>query len=645
MAVTSRTGSRPPDDSARLAFRGPKRRTPGGTAGRCAALAGLVALLFPLGTAPAATPTEPPGYLGPSAVAVAPDGKTLFVACTDAKQVAWVELPEGRVARRVDVPGEPTGLAVAPDGKQLLVACAAPRSTLLVLHAKTGARLAAVPVGHTAVSPVVGSDGRRAYVCNRFSNDVSVIDLEAGRETARVAAVREPVAAALTDDGRTLLVANHMPRSRLDPEFTGHVAAVLTVIDTDTHETAAIPLAHGAHSVRGLHLLPGTGYALVTHLVGNFEETPFRIEMGWINVNIVSVVDVAEKKVLRTIGLDERVRGAANPWGVASTADGSVVCVAVAGTGELSLIDGPELLGDFARLSMQPLMRAWPTYVSLGESLWRRHALPGDGPRGLAVAGSNVYVAQYFSDSVAVFDLAESGSAAPPVRSIALGPTPVLTEERRGEILFHDATRCFQHWQSCASCHPDARMDGLNWDLMNDGFGNFKSTKSMLLAHRTRPSMAEGVRANAEAAVRAGFMHILFNGVPEENAAAVDAYLKSLQPVPSPHLVDGRLSPAARRGRELFHSSEVACHRCHPAPLYTDSKPYNVGSRNARDRTDKFVTPTLVEVWRTAPYLHDGRYLTIRELLDEGRHGLNGDRRELLTDEQIDDLVEFVLSL
>ncbi len=612
---------------------------------RIAAIAALPIALLAASQSTACASSAQPAYLGPSAVAVAPDGETLFVACTDAKQVVWVELPAGRVVRRVDVPGEPTGLAVGPDGKQLLVACAAPESTLLVLHAETGARLAAIPVGHTAMSPVVGPDGRRAYLCNRFSNDVSVIDLEAGRETARVAAVREPVAAALTDDGRTLLVANHMPRSRLDPEFTGHVAAVVSVIDTDTHETAAIPLAHGAHSVRGLHMLPGTGYALVTHLVGNFEETPFRIEMGWINVNIVSVVDVAERKVLRIIGLDERVRGAANPRGVASTADGSVVCVAVAGTGELSLIGGPELMGDFARLSMQPLMRAWPTYVSLGESLWRRHALPGAGPRGLAVAGSNVYVAQYFSDSVAVFDLAESGNAAPPVRSIALGPTPVLTEERRGEMLFHDATLCFQHWQSCASCHPGARMDGLNWDLMNDGFGNFKNTKSMLLAHETSPSMAEGVRATAEAAVRAGFMHILFNEVPEEKSAAIDAYLKSLRPVPSPYLVDGRLSPGAQRGRKLFHSSEVACHLCHPAPLYTDANPYNVGSRNARDRTDKFITPTLVEAWRTAPYLHDGRYLTIRELLDEGRHGLRGGRRERLTDEQIDDLVEFVLSL
>ncbi len=43
--------------------------------------------------------------------------------------------------------------------------------------------------------------------------------------------------------------------------------------------------------------------------------------------------------------------------------------------------------------------------------------------------------------------------------------------------------------------------------------------------------------------------------------------------------------------------------------------------------------------------MNDGRYQTIRELLDEGKHGLSGGRRELLTEQQIDDLVEFVLSL
>ena len=60
-----------------------------------------------------------------------------------------------------------------------------------------------------------------------------------------------------------------------------------------------------------------------------------------------------------------------------------------------------------------------------------------------------------------------------------------------GERLFNDTTLCHQRWQSCASCHPDGRTDGLNWDLLNDGIGNPKNTKSLLLASEKPPEMAQ----------------------------------------------------------------------------------------------------------------------------------------------------------
>jgi hypothetical protein len=89
----------------------------------------------------------------------------------------------------------------------------------------------------------------------------------------------------------------------------------------------------------------------------------------------------------------------------------------------------------------------------------------------------------------------------------------------------------------------------------------------------------------------------------------------------------------------------VGCHRCHPAPWYTDGNSHDVGKRGPNERQDHFDTPTLVEVWRTAPYLHDGRYRTLREVFVEGRHGLGPGRGRDLSEQQIDDLVEFVLSL
>lgn len=582
---------------------------------------------------------QPKGYQGPCALALSKDGKILYVANADARQVAWVELPVGKVTRRLDVPAEPTGLALNPEGNRLIVTCAAPKSTVLVIDASSSRVVARIPAGHTAMGPAVSPDGKWLYVCNRFDNNVSVIDLLAGKEVVRVAATREPVAAAVTVDGKSVLVANQLPNDRAD---VYPLATSVTVLDARTHKTTAIQLPHGSHSLRDVCVSPDGKYAFATHILCNFELIPMRVDMGWMNSNVVTVIDLAQRKIVNTVGLDELYLGAGNPWGVACTADGKSICVAHAGTHELSVVPTAAVLGKLMQMFTSPQVGALPEDSRTGSPL-RRIKLPGKGPRALAVAGSKVYVAEYFSDTLAVVDLLAGDDA--DVGSIALGPKPQLTVQRQGELLFHDATICYQHWQSCASCHPDGRAEVLNWDLMNDGVGNPKNTKSMLLAHKTPPSMAEGVRPNAEAAVRAGLENILFAERPEAEAAAIDEYLKSLTPVPSPYLVDGRLSPAAQRGKKLFESPEVGCRSCHPPPLYTDLKMHNVDSRSTSEFVDRFDTPTLVEVWRTAPYLHDGRYKTVKDLLTQGKHGKNRGRVELLTEQEIDDLAEFVLSL
>lgn len=210
-------------------------------------------------------------------------------------------------------------------------------------------------------------------------------------------------------------------------------------------------------------------------------------------------------------------------------------------------------------------------------------------------------------------------------------------------MLFNDASICFQSWQSCASCHPsDARPDALNWDLLNDGLGNPKNTKSLLLAHKTPPAMITGIRQSAEVAVRSGIRYIHFAVRPEEDAAAIDEYLKSLKPVPSPYLRDGKLSESAKQGRKLFE--KAGCANCHEPPLYTDLRKHDVGTGKGLDKDQHFDTPTLIEVWRTAPYLYDGRAVTIEEVLTkfnpDDKHGVTSN----LTSEQIKDLAAFVLS-
>jgi len=576
--------------------------------------------------------------LGPCALTASADGKTLYVACVDAESILVVDPAGGKVTHQISMPARPTGMVLSGDGSKLYVTCAASQSTVVVLETESLAVAARIPVGHTACGPAISPDGARLYVCNRFDNDVSVIDLDVGAERDRVAAVREPIAAVVTPDGRSVLVANHLPADQANGFY---IAPVVTVIDTQTHGTTAIRLPNGAVGVREMALSADGRFAFLTHTLGNYELVPSQVDAGWTNTNVISIIDTAEKRRINTISLDDLYRGAGNPWGVACTADGKSLCVSHAGSHELSVVDLPEML---KRLGTRTAtLGGTPIDQTTLAGVRRRIGLPGIGPRGLAVVGLTVYVAAYFSDTLDVVDLQSQGDV--PCRTIRLGPKPEWSARRRGEMLFHDATLCYQHWHSCSSCHPDARADTLNWDLRNDGVGNAKNTKSMLLAHRTPPAMASGVRPSAEVAVRSGIEHILFAEVQEDDATAIDEYLRALQPVASPHLVDGQLTAAAEQGKTLFESREVGCSRCHPAPLYTDQLMHDVGTRSPYQVRDRFDTPTLVEAWRTAPYIHDGRYATIEETLIEGKHGAKFGGLEKLSQQQINDLIQFVLSL
>jgi cytochrome c peroxidase len=283
-----------------------------------------------------------------------------------------------------------------------------------------------------------------------------------------------------------------------------------------------------------------------------------------------------------------------------------------------------------------------------GAGLMHRTPVGGKGPRGASLSpdGKTLAVGVYFAGEVVLADPATGRVAA----RIPLGQEPKPDEIRLGERHFHDATMCFQHWLSCATCHPeDARADGLNWDLLNDGLGNPKNARSLVLSYKTPPVMSRAVREKMEVAVAAGFRHIQFHQAKDEEIEAVSTYLRSLQPEPSPYRkADGGLTDAAKRGKDLFEG-KAGCGACHPSPLYTDCQLYDVGTQYELDKPEeyegKFDTPTLYELYRTAPYLHSGKAATLKEVLTtfnkDDKHG----RTTGLSEKEIADLEAYLLSL
>jgi len=94
------------------------------------------------------------------------------------------------------------------------------------------------------------------------------------------------------------------------------------------------------------------------------------------------------------------------------------------------------------------------------------------------------------------------------------------------------------------------------------------------------------------------------------------------------------LPAAAQRGFLVFRG-KGGCVRCHAGPNYTDEQYHNLGvgwesthvdlgrysvTRQPED-IGAFKTPTLREVARTAPYMHDGRFKTLREVVNFYNHG------------------------
>ena len=136
-----------------------------------------------------------------------------------------------------------------------------------------------------------------------------------------------------------------------------------------------------------------------------------------------------------------------------------------------------------------------------------------------------------------------------------------------------------------------------------------------------------------------------WNELPETQLDAVNAYLKDLKPVPSPYLKpDGTLTASALRGKAVF-DGKAECARCHVAPYYGDKKKNALGLGSDSERDREFATPILIEAWRTAPYMYDGRAVTIQEVITTDNKNNRHGNTKGLTPQEVEDLAEYVNSL
>ncbi|MFK7802208.1 MAG: cytochrome c peroxidase, partial [Anaerolineae bacterium] len=105
----------------------------------------------------------------------------------------------------------------------------------------------------------------------------------------------------------------------------------------------------------------------------------------------------------------------------------------------------------------------------------------------------------------------------------------------------------------------------------------------------------------------------------------------------------GELTLAAERGQQLF--TTLNCASCHTGQAFRDGQSHDVGtiSETSGNRLagelSVIRTPTLIELWETAPYFHDGSAATLNDVFDVAGHQLT------FTGSQEADLIEFLRSI
>ncbi len=606
-----------------------------------------------------------PPICSPLETAFSPDGSTLAVTDPTGARV-WLIDYELREAKEIELNGKPAGVAWTKSGSLIVAEYGAGRAA--EIEPQTGRLLRRFSTGLYPDGLAVAPDRNLLLAANSGVASVSIVDLMDGEEIRRVPVPREPERIAIAPDESLAIVTNLLPAGRADTP--DHAAAVSLINLDDLDECRDVLLPAGSTNVRGIAVDARGRWAYAVHSLARSNVPTTQLESGWIMTSAMSIIDLDAAEVYATLLLDHPLEGAADPWGVAISPDGSMIWITLSGVHQLARIDvtrlhdylagglpGDDPLSDtgayapgteniWLQIRRDPARRAELvndlTALYSGD-LIQRFDLDGRGPRGLAVhpSSGSLAVASHFTGEVLLLESNGTVTARIP---LGLGPEP--DQAMVGRELFHDATLCFQHWLSCASCHPnEGRVDGMNWDNLNDGVGNPKNLKSLLLAQETPPMMWRGIREDMEIAAGKGFDFFGQEAEPS-HIVAVRAYIRSLTPEPSPYRsIDGTLTPAAKRGRKLFLAEESRCAQCHPSPLWTDLQMHDVGTGGPLDHDVRFDTPGLTELYRTAPYLHDGRSAALRDVLtvdnDSDRHGVTSQ----LSDEELEDLIAFLRSL
>lgn len=572
----------------------------------------------------------------PIALALNPDGSRLLVANQTSGSISWVDTRLGKVLVETKTGDRPSGVALSGDGKAGVVThWYGYDLAVLDLTSDRATVVGRVEVGPEPRGVAVAKDGRTAFVAVGASNEVARVDLASLRVTGRLEVGREPRGLAITPDGSRLAVSNARGQS-------------ISVVDLGKFAVERT-LTMQADNLRQVAISPDGRYAYVAAMANRgFSTTRNNIDLGWVLGQRIVRVPLDGSEPAESVSLDPKGDAAGDAHGFAFGEAGTLLAVSCGGTHEVMLFTDDE----------KPL--TWRNGVgrdTIESSLLQdkkrfRRVRLGGRPTELAFGpdGKTLYVANYLANAIQVVDTGSATLA----RTIELGGPEVPSLARRGETLFHDASRSLNNWYSCNTCHSDGHTNGLDFDTLNDGWQDnsnthLRSRKKVPTLRRvaqTGPWTWHGWQDDIDDAMIESFTKSMQGKRPSrEDVAALVAYLATLEFPKNPHREpDGGLTPSARRGEAVFRSRKANCASCHSGQEFTDGKRHDLGLNERGDVYKGHNPPSLRGVHDKDPYLHDGRARTLREALT-GDHAPETVGGAPISESELDDLIAYLKSL
>jgi YVTN family beta-propeller protein len=573
---------------------------------------------------------------------VSGDGSRLAVVNSDNGTVSFVDLKTRKVLKEFAVGDKPEGVTWI--GGSRLAAVTVYREDHVVFVDAVAGVVLDLAVPNEPYGIVATKNGQRAYVTHEYPGKVSEIDLENRKVLRTMDAGSMVRGIALAPDEKRLYVTEF---------YTG----VLNAIDLETGKLVDSWKGHSTDNLaRNVVVHPRRPKAYLSHIRSKIQIIDGAGSI-FPQLSICDLVSPQKGKRRVSFGMDtyNGVYVCTNPWEAALSPDGGRLYTIYAGTDDMNV--STVIDDDYREI----------------ERFGRPRQL-GKNPRAIRVSpnGKEVYVSNALDFTVTVHEADSMRLLA----TIKACDPPKSAEWVRGKVLFNTAKYPLsrRRWVSCSSCHPDGHSDGRVW-INPEGLR--KTPAMMGLAH-THPLHWSGDRDEVqdfEYTIRSKLMAgagLLRGSIKpkdgfkpvelEENLSgrskdldALAIYTNSFDFTLSPHIpAVGQMSPEAQRGKALFFDKTVGCATCHSGPYYTNSslkKPYqlhDVGTGNddpGEKMGPKYDTPTLLGIYRTAPYLHHGKAKTLLEVLTTCNKGDRHGKTSHLQPAQLNDLVAFLKSL